>query len=115
MLAPEPAPLWTMTEWRLPAVNFFTVSGVAATRVSPGLISAGMPMRIRVEPSSRAWIQLHMARPLILYDARKMDLELRDKVAIVTGSSRGLGLASARALAAEGCRVSLSGRTETTL
>jgi 3-oxoacyl-[acyl-carrier protein] reductase len=44
-----------------------------------------------------------------------MDLGLRDKVAIVTGSSRGLGLASAKALAAEGCRVSLSGRTEATL
>ena len=34
-----------------------------------------------------------------------MDLGLTDKVAIVTGSSRGLGLASARALVAEGCRV----------
>jgi 3-oxoacyl-[acyl-carrier protein] reductase len=44
-----------------------------------------------------------------------MDLGLRDKVAIVTGSSRGLGLASARALAAEGCRVTLCGRTEATL
>jgi 3-oxoacyl-[acyl-carrier protein] reductase len=44
-----------------------------------------------------------------------MDLGLRDKVAIITGSSRGLGLASAKALAAEGCRVSLSGRTEATL
>jgi 3-oxoacyl-[acyl-carrier protein] reductase len=44
-----------------------------------------------------------------------MDLGLRDKVAIVTGSSRGLGLASAKALAAEGCRVALSGRTEATL
>jgi len=40
-----------------------------------------------------------------------MDLGLRDKVAIVTGSSRGLGLASARALAAEGCRVTLCART----
>jgi 3-oxoacyl-[acyl-carrier protein] reductase len=39
-----------------------------------------------------------------------MDLELRDKVAIVTGSSRGLGLASAKALAAEGCRVTLCAR-----
>jgi 3-oxoacyl-[acyl-carrier protein] reductase len=39
-----------------------------------------------------------------------MDLELTDHVAIVTGSSRGLGLASARALAAEGCRVALSAR-----
>jgi 3-oxoacyl-[acyl-carrier protein] reductase len=44
-----------------------------------------------------------------------MDLGLRDKVAIITGSSRGLGLASAKALAAEGCRVTLCGRTESTL
>ena len=44
-----------------------------------------------------------------------MDLGLNDKVAIVTGSSRGLGLASARALAAEGCLVCLCGRTESTL
>ena len=44
-----------------------------------------------------------------------MDLGLRDKVAIITGSSRGLGLASAKALAAEGCRVTLSGRTDATL
>ena len=39
-----------------------------------------------------------------------MDLGLQDKVAIVTGSSRGLGLASARALVAEGCRVCLCAR-----
>jgi 3-oxoacyl-[acyl-carrier protein] reductase len=39
-----------------------------------------------------------------------MDLSLADKVAIVTGSSRGLGLASARALVAEGCRVCLCAR-----
>src|SRR5690242_8318829 len=41
-----------------------------------------------------------------------MDLLLTDKVAIVTGSSRGLGLASARALVAEGCRVCLCARGE---
>ena len=39
-----------------------------------------------------------------------MDLELRGKVAVVTGSSRGLGLASAMALAAEGCRVCICAR-----
>jgi hypothetical protein len=33
-----------------------------------------------------------------------MDLGLTDKVALITGSSRGLGFASAVALAAEGCR-----------
>jgi NAD(P)-dependent dehydrogenase (short-subunit alcohol dehydrogenase family) len=41
-----------------------------------------------------------------------VDLGLTDKVAIVTGSSRGLGLASARALVAEGCRVCICARGE---
>ena len=41
-----------------------------------------------------------------------MDLGLTDKVAVVTGSSRGLGLASARSLAAEGCRVCICARGE---
>jgi 3-oxoacyl-[acyl-carrier protein] reductase len=39
-----------------------------------------------------------------------MDLSLTDKVAIVTGSSRGIGLAIARTLVAEGCRVCLCAR-----
>jgi 3-oxoacyl-[acyl-carrier protein] reductase len=39
-----------------------------------------------------------------------MDLHLTGKAAIVTGSSRGLGLASAKALAAEGCRVCMCAR-----
>ena len=41
-----------------------------------------------------------------------MDLQLTDKVALITGSSRGLGLASARALVAEGCRVCICARGE---
>jgi 3-oxoacyl-[acyl-carrier protein] reductase len=44
-----------------------------------------------------------------------MDLGLTDKIAIVTGASRGLGLASARALAAEGCRVCICARNEAVL
>jgi 3-oxoacyl-[acyl-carrier protein] reductase len=39
-----------------------------------------------------------------------MDLQLTDKIAIITGSSRGLGLASARTLVAEGCRVCICAR-----
>jgi 3-oxoacyl-[acyl-carrier protein] reductase len=39
-----------------------------------------------------------------------MQLDLSGRIAIVTGSSRGLGLASARALAAEGARVTICGR-----
>jgi 3-oxoacyl-[acyl-carrier protein] reductase len=41
-----------------------------------------------------------------------MDLGLTDKIALVTGSSKGLGLASARALVAEGCRVCICARGE---
>jgi 3-oxoacyl-[acyl-carrier protein] reductase len=44
-----------------------------------------------------------------------MDLALKDKVAIVTGSSKGLGLASARALIEEGCRVAICARGESAL
>jgi 3-oxoacyl-[acyl-carrier protein] reductase len=39
-----------------------------------------------------------------------MDLQLTDSVALISGSSKGLGLASARSLAAEGCRVILCAR-----
>ena len=39
-----------------------------------------------------------------------MNLRLSNKIAIVTGSSRGLGFASARALVAEGCRVTICAR-----
>jgi 3-oxoacyl-[acyl-carrier protein] reductase len=41
-----------------------------------------------------------------------MDLELTDKVAVVTGSTRGLGFASAQALLAEGCNVTICGRDQ---
>ena len=39
-----------------------------------------------------------------------MDLQLAGKIAIVTGASRGLGFASARALVAEGCHVAICAR-----
>ena len=41
-----------------------------------------------------------------------MDLDLTNKIAIVTGSSHGLGLASAAALVREGCRVTICARGE---
>jgi 3-oxoacyl-[acyl-carrier protein] reductase len=44
-----------------------------------------------------------------------MDLSLAGKIAIVTGSSRGLGLACARALVQEGCRVAICARGEVSL
>ena len=44
-----------------------------------------------------------------------MDLELKGKSALVTGGSRGIGLATAMALAEEGCNVGICGRDETSL
>jgi NAD(P)-dependent dehydrogenase (short-subunit alcohol dehydrogenase family) len=41
-----------------------------------------------------------------------MDLELKDKLALVTGSTAGIGHAIAAALAREGARVIVNGRTE---
>ncbi|MGW7352678.1 SDR family oxidoreductase [Streptomyces sp. NPDC054784] len=41
-----------------------------------------------------------------------MDLGLKDRVHIVTGATRGLGFAAARALTDDGARVLLTGRTE---
>ena len=44
-----------------------------------------------------------------------MDLELTDRVYIVTGGARGLGRATADVLVAEGARVVLSGRSQESL
>ena len=41
-----------------------------------------------------------------------MDLGLKDKIALVTGASRGLGFATALTLAREGCQVAVNSRSE---
>ena len=44
-----------------------------------------------------------------------MDLGLQDRVYVVTGASRGLGLATATVLAAEGARVLMCARDDAAL
>jgi 3-oxoacyl-[acyl-carrier protein] reductase len=44
-----------------------------------------------------------------------VDLHLKDKVVLITGSSRGIGLATARTFATEGCRLVLSARSAASL
>jgi 3-oxoacyl-[acyl-carrier protein] reductase len=41
-----------------------------------------------------------------------MDLQLKEKCALVTGASRGLGFATALTLAREGCRIAINSRDE---
>ena len=41
-----------------------------------------------------------------------MDLELKGKFALITGGSHGIGLATAQALADEGCNVAICARSE---
>lgn len=51
-----------------------------------------------------------MAAPCGIHS--RMDLQLRNKLAFVTGSTAGIGFAIAKALAAEGARVIVNGRTQ---
>ena len=52
----------------------------------------------------------HLAAPLRI--SRRMNLQLEHKTALVTGSTAGIGLAIATALAAEGASVIVNGRTQ---
>src|SRR3546814_8096379 len=44
-----------------------------------------------------------------------MDLDLNDKTVVITGGSKGVGLACARTFAAEGAKVALAARSSTDL
>ncbi len=44
-----------------------------------------------------------------------MDLQIKNKVALVTGGSKGLGFGAAQRLAAEGCKVVIASRSEANL
>lgn len=50
-----------------------------------------------------------------LFRVQPMDLGLKNRIALVAASSQGLGLATAEAFAAEGCRVAMCARNEQTL
>ena len=53
--------------------------------------------------------------PVTIYNARSMNLGLKDRVALIAASSQGIGRATAEAFAAEGCRVAMCARNQQTL
>ncbi len=53
--------------------------------------------------------------PPTIYNSPSMNLGLKDRVALVAASSQGIGLATAEAFAAEGCRVAICARNQTAL
>jgi 5,10-methylene-tetrahydrofolate dehydrogenase/methenyl tetrahydrofolate cyclohydrolase len=51
------------------------------------------------------------ACPLHIFLGGRESMKLKDQTALVTGSSRGIGEATARAFAAEGAQVAIAGRS----
>ena len=50
-----------------------------------------------------------------IYNSPSMNLGLKDRVALISASSQGIGRATAQAFAAEGCRVAMCARNQQTL
>ena len=61
--------------------------------------------------AARGWLHGRRSGRAAARGGDLMDLRLKDKVVLITGSSRGIGLATAQAFAAEGCRLMLSARS----
>src|SRR5215469_8989513 len=54
----------------------------------------------------------HLTSSSAVQDSPPMDLQLTNKLALVSGSTKGIGLAIATGLAREGARVIINGRAE---
>jgi NAD(P)-dependent dehydrogenase (short-subunit alcohol dehydrogenase family) len=54
---------------------------------------------------------MHHRRPGAAFDGVAMDLQLAGKSVLITGASKGIGLAAARAFAREGCALHLAARS----
>ena len=80
----------------------------SARKTAPTAVSERQPGEVRL-PGERSTED--SADTLLRQDGR-MDLGLRDMVYLVTGGSRGLGFAAAKALVADGAHVVLSARDE---
>src|ERR1700732_1746079 len=91
------------------------ISPITTTRCPPGSPNVRRSDESGPPSEGRFWRVLHSAAlaecRIADHGTGPMDLKLGGKVALITGSSRGIGLASAKAFAAEGCRLMLSARS----
>jgi len=82
----------------------------------PAVAGRGSPhLRRRGSPESGLGGSRSVCRGGACAKIRSMDLGISGRVAMVAAASQGIGKAAATALAAEGCRVAICGRTEQSL
>ena len=97
-------------DWRLNDLELAAVAAVIAVEAQAGSgirhQAGSREQGSRLESESRHRYGHRAKGP----GGDSMDLKLAGKVAVVTGGSRGLGFASARSLAAEGCHVAICAR-----
>jgi 3-oxoacyl-[acyl-carrier protein] reductase len=73
------------------------------------------PLHQHLRMPARYWILSRDHSSSTVYNRRFMELGLKGKVALVAASSQGLGLATAEAFGAEGCRVAMCARNHQAL
>src|SRR5918994_2040432 len=109
-----------MGEGKTIAVGWHVACGIAIREgdnrspKSSGGTSMGAGLRGRASVAA-AGIAFGMGLAARVAPARKAEADLRGAVALITGGSRGLGLALSRELAQQGCRVAICARDESEL
>ncbi len=81
-------------------------------RVKYGCAMSGPSRRNTHDVGLSDFEMCHLTSPLLMQNCPPMDLQLTNKLALVSGSTKGIGLAIATGLAREGARVIINGRTE---
>src|SRR5262245_18775355 len=88
------------------------VKRFVAARLS---LSVPRPVQIADRAPTSSWRHSRCYAPRDSHEERDMDLGLSGKAVLVTGGSKGIGLACARLFLAEGARVGITSRSQANL